>query len=237
MSLYDLEIFKALSPDDYKELTEFFTVSKTRSRLSAMALDQAHEQNNKKLKDTRGGLAFLCQTEEDTLLKWSLYSPELVRLEEEYQSASKQHLLQPDIKKHHTDSPSHQSAYVADIKTLVTSIESVFNPFSSDSSSLRSLRDGLEICQSPGIEESIRSLKKLGDDQYREFVAERLLKPFGERKPLSDTIHNNAILLPRNCEVVAKKCIGMSEKEEKALLQDLQTIAPIRPDAVKAALR
>ena len=58
--LYDLANTKVISPDTYDEVSNFFTVSKTRSALSAIGLDQAHEQLNKKTKDIRRELPFLC---------------------------------------------------------------------------------------------------------------------------------------------------------------------------------
>ena len=238
VSLFDLENFKELSPSEYAQLEKFFTASKTRSKLSAMALDQAHEQNNARIKAVKGALAFLCSTEEESRLKWDLYSPEFLRLEEEYNTALNPTSASEDVKKHHNDYPSFQKTFLANIRKLVMAIESIFNPFGSDSKTLRSLRNGLEISQSAKVENSIRLLTKIGEDQYRAFVEERLLKkPLNERKPLTDTIPKNQLILPKNCDLVEERWIGMSDREEKALLNELQVIAPLRPDAVKTALR
>jgi hypothetical protein len=212
-------------------------VTKTRSKLSAIALDQAHEQQNRKVKDIKGALAFLCPDQEETLLKWSLYSPEFLRLEEEYNAATNPIGSSVEVRKHHNDSAAFQKAFLNNIKKVVAAVESIFNPFASDSSSLRSLRNGLEISQSEKIEKSIRGMKRLGDEQYKDFVQTRLLKPPSDRKPLTDTIHKNSLILPSNCEVLQKNWQGISDREEKVLLQDLQIIASSRPDAVRAALR
>ena len=56
----DLENFKEMIPDEYEQLKNFFTVTKTLSKLSAIALDQAHEQNNAKIKDIKGGPVLSC---------------------------------------------------------------------------------------------------------------------------------------------------------------------------------
>ena len=111
VSLFDLENFKEMIPDEYEQLKNFFTVTKTRSKLSAIALDQAHEQNNAKIKDIKGGLAFLCSDNKSTLLKWSLYSPEFLRLEEEYETAVNPMAPPTDVKKHHSDSVAYQKEF------------------------------------------------------------------------------------------------------------------------------
>ena len=59
VSLYDLENLKHINPEEYGQIEQFFTVSKTRNRYSAMAIDQAHEQNNGRIKNIKGALAFL----------------------------------------------------------------------------------------------------------------------------------------------------------------------------------
>jgi hypothetical protein len=53
VSLFDLENFKELSPEEYKQFQEFFTLTKTLSKLFAMALDQGHEQNKAKIKSVK----------------------------------------------------------------------------------------------------------------------------------------------------------------------------------------
>jgi hypothetical protein len=170
-------------------------------------------------------------------LKWDLYSPEFLRLEEEFQAASNPAASPVSLKRHHNDSPAYQKTFLGNVVKLVMATESIFNPFASEHSTLRSLRNGLEISQSADIERSIRSLKRIGEEQYHEYVKERLLKPFADRKPLTDTITKNQLILPKNCDLVQEKWQGMSDKEEKALLRELQVIAPQRPQAVTNALR
>ena len=95
------------------------------------------------------------------------------------------------VKKHYYDYPTFQKTFYTKILKLVTAMESIFNSFASDSSTVRSLRNGLEITRSEDIEKSICSLKKLGDDQYRKYVKDMFRKPESGRKPLSDTIQIN----------------------------------------------
>lgn len=180
VSLYDLENLKHINPEEYGQIEQFFTVSKTRNRYSAMAIDQAHEQNNGRIKNIKGALAFLGTNTKETLFKWSVYSPEFLRLEAEFESATDGE-IQSSIGKHHQDSPEFQTTFLSDVKKMVNAVESVFNPFASDAITMRSLRNGLEISRSVEIGESIRSLKQLGQSQFAEFVKERFLKPFPDR--------------------------------------------------------
>lgn len=73
VSLHDLEIVKLINPDEYMEIEGFFTICKTRNKYSAMAIDQGHEQNNGRIKDVKGALAFLGSNSKETLLKWAIY--------------------------------------------------------------------------------------------------------------------------------------------------------------------
>ena len=100
VSLYDLENLKQINPEEYGVIEQFFTVSKTRRRYSAIAIDQAHEQNNGRIKSVKGALAFLGNNTKETLFKWSVYSPEFLRLEKEIEAATDGE-TQPSIGKHH----------------------------------------------------------------------------------------------------------------------------------------
>ena len=95
----------------------------------------------------------------------------------------------------------------------------------------------MEISNSANIEKAIRNLKSEGDRQYQEFVKTRLLAPTARRVPLTEKISKNQFHLPSLSKIVDEKWQGISDREEKALLHDLQVIAPLRPQAVKDALR
>ena len=57
------------------------------------------------------------------------------------------------------------------------------------------------------------------------------------RKPLTDAISKNNLTLPKNCEIAEKVRNGLTEAADKALVNELRAIAPIRTDAVKSVLR
>ena len=145
-----------------------------------MAIDQAHEQNNGRIKDVKGALAFLGSNSRETLLKWAIYSPEFIRLEEEFEAATHGSRVEP-VGKHHQDSTEFQNTFLSNVRKVVRAIEGVFNPFASDASTMRSLRNGLQISRSNEIELSIRSLKQRGQSQFSEFVQNRLLAPSTNR--------------------------------------------------------
>lgn len=110
----------------------------------------------------------------------SIYSPEFIRLEEEFEAAKHGSRVE-SVGKHHQDSPTFQNTFLSNVRKLVRAIEGVFNPFASDASTMRSLRNGLQITRSNEIEQSIRSLKQLGQHQFSDFVKNRLLAPSTER--------------------------------------------------------
>ena len=80
----DMNLLGKIHPNT---LTEFkkghFTVRKTLNRFSAIAIDHAHEQNNKWVKGD-GGVIGLTENSSE-LLRWTVSGPEIARIINEFQ--------------------------------------------------------------------------------------------------------------------------------------------------------
>ncbi|CAG2222711.1 unnamed protein product [Mytilus edulis] len=121
--------------------TEFesgnFVVHKTLSTFSAIAIDQAHEQNNKLVKG-EGGVIGLTENASQ-LLRWIVCGPEMARAVNEFELS--QELIKheqskgPDIR-HNEHVDSKQKAYVKQVIALTATIEEMGNPFLEESEDL-----------------------------------------------------------------------------------------------------
>ena len=75
-------------PDVYEQFKEGkFMIQKTNREFSAIAIDQAHEQNNAIIKGD-GGIIGITE-HESALLRWTVAGPEVCRIIQEYESVSK----------------------------------------------------------------------------------------------------------------------------------------------------
>ena len=112
-----------------------FTVQKTTHKFSAIALDHAHEQNNKWLKGD-GGIIGLTENA-PSLNRWMLAGPELVRVVKEFETS--RGMTKPETDAHHEQSQAFDSKFTQDVKALVCTLDELGNPFDEDGSNLISL--------------------------------------------------------------------------------------------------
>ena len=129
--------------------------------------------------------------------KWNLHSPESLRLEEEFQGATKPFPSPSDLKKYHNDS------------------NILLNPLGSNFPTLCSLRNGLEITRSDEVEKSMQSLKRTGAIQC---VCKREAPEASCREEVSPAGNSDKRILPKNCDLIEEKWQGRTEQEEKAFL-------------------
>ena len=157
-------------------------IKKTAHRFSAIAIDQGHEQNNAAVKDDGGAVGL---TESPAALKrWMVSRPEMARVIGEFEAATeKRKKLDPQ---HHEEAKHVQKAFERDVRSLVSTIEEIGNPFTEDSSDLLTL-DGRDIAHAAVID-TVRQIEKLGEEQYDAYVKERLVS---QTKPISDPIKKN----------------------------------------------
>ena len=117
--------------------TEFnngnFTVHKTEKVFSAMAIDQAHEQNNSAIKGD-GGAIGLTQSP-GALRRWMVAGPEVVRLTSEFELSI--------LKKVKVDQRQHEQTRSSQLRfaqqSMVEVIEEMGNPFLEESKDLLQL--------------------------------------------------------------------------------------------------
>ena len=166
--IHDMEILKEKSPDDYTKLSENFTVQKTNRAFSAIAIDQAHEQNNQIVKGSLNVIS-LMETP-STLLRWSLSSPVLQssihHFEEQISSSQKS-----DDIRHHDDNEATNKQFYRDVEMMLSTFIGVGNPFS-ESLKLHSLDTA--IIAHPKVEDAMKRAVDIGNEQYSMFMENKL---------------------------------------------------------------
>ena len=92
--------------------------------------------------------------------------------------------------KHHEQVPSVQNAFLKNVKSLVSSVEDLGNPFKEDSGDLLAL-DTKDIMPAEVVE-SVQKIKKIGQSQYKAFVSERMVE---RTKPITHPLKQNKLPL------------------------------------------
>ena len=121
-------------PDVYKQFVDGnFTVIKTGRPFSAVAIDQAHEQNNACVKGDGGAIGL---TENPSALKrWMLCGPEMARLINEFEThAEKKKTI--NMLHHHDQNSQSQKTFMKDVLALCSVIEEMGNPFNEETNEL-----------------------------------------------------------------------------------------------------
>ena len=196
-----------------------FVVSKTKNKFSSIAIDHAHEQNNKCVKGDGGAIGL---TEDSSqLLRWMMSGPELARLVAEFDDSinvgfdnDKNHVYP-----HHEQTNSKQKKFEKDVNSVIKTIEELGSPFIEDSQDLLVL-DSRNIA-SDAVKHTINIIEKSGEQQYKQFVEERLVK---KEKSLSDPI-------PRNKHTTfsstPSKKVSSSQQEIKSLKNSVQLFSQL----------
>lgn len=113
-----------------------FVVHKSRREFSAMAIDQAHEQNNAVIKGDGGAVGL---TEDPgALRRWMIAGPELSRLVAACEAVSATKDAAVDSK-HHEQTLSAQRSFLEKAEALFRVFKEMGNPFQEDSADLLSL--------------------------------------------------------------------------------------------------
>ena len=164
-----------------------FTVHNTSRQFSAIAIDQAHKQNNGMVKGDGGAVGL---TENPSALRrWMISGPEMARLVSEFE-ASMTTEVEVQGADHHEVQRSFQVSFFKDVKSLVTTIEDFGNPFLEESEDLIVL-DTKEIA-GPASVTILRQIEAVGKEQCNQFITERLLN---RTKSLYDPIKRNKVSL------------------------------------------
>uniref|UniRef100_A0A8C4QRU2 Uncharacterized protein n=1 Tax=Eptatretus burgeri TaxID=7764 RepID=A0A8C4QRU2_EPTBU len=147
-----------------------FKVQKTKRAFSAIPLDQAHEQNNARVKGDRGAVGL---TDNPSALRlWMVAGPEVARVIMEFEEAN-MHPNANEETRHHEETPCAQEAFAEDVQSLVAVIEELGNPFEEDSPDLL-VRDTKKIADLAVIE-TVRTAKQIGQEQFQAYSTDCLI--------------------------------------------------------------
>ena len=142
-----------------------FVIHKSRRDFSAMAIDQAHEQNNSIIKGDGGAIGL---TEDPAALRrWIVAGPEVSRLLAAYEAVSGTIDTRIDSR-HHEATVGAQTAFFENVKTLTTVLQDMGNPFQDESSDLLSL-DTNNIAD-PSLAKLVATHHERGLQQFEVFL-------------------------------------------------------------------
>ena len=111
-----------------------FTVQKTKNPFSAMAIDQAHEQNNAHVKGEGGVIG---QTQNAELLQqWMVAGPGVARLVREFESSLKHQHKLPTATTHHEHGRANHANFGSHVQSLVDVIDEMGNSFADNGNQL-----------------------------------------------------------------------------------------------------
>ena len=207
--LRDMVSLKQLHPDVYVEfLKGNFVVKKSKRAFSAVAIDQAHEQNNASVKGDGGAVGL---TENHAALRrWMVSGPEMARLIREFEGATEKR--QEIDRRHHDQKRNVQTKFAQDVQSLTRTIEEMGNPFTEYSNDLLVLnsRDVVDTA----IADTMWQMEKLGLEQYETYVVERLVN---QTVSITDPIRRNNLHLFSHPPVREKSWKG-GNKDVRATL-------------------
>ena len=168
-----------------------FVVHKTKQPFSSIAIDQAHEQNNKVVKGNGGAVGLL--QNQKVLLRWMVAGPQLARVIGEFEdnclNGGTGKTTRTNLK-HHEHTPSAQVKFATEIGALVQVLQDMGNPLLEESEDLLVL-DSRDVAD-PAIVQTVREIEKTGQDQYEKYMTERVIE---RTTPVFDPISKNQMPL------------------------------------------
>ena len=208
--LRDMAELSTKHPQIAKEFNEGnFTVQKTNRVFSAIAIDHAHEQNNALIKGDGGAVGLTDNP--PALRRWMIAGPEVARVIQEFHD--QQHCGGKVDTRHHEQTPSIQAAFAKDVRSLVSAIEDLGNPFEEESTDLLVL-DTKEITDHISVE-AVQNAQKIGQGQFQAFTTERLIE---RSKSIDDVIHRNKLKLFGSA---FKKSVSKGKQQLTSLKSDV----------------
>ena len=185
---FDIASLHTTCPEVYMELIKGnFSFLKTNTHFSRIALDQVHEQNNRKIKGISGATHLINRQNDSALIRWELCGPEIDRLltdfEDNINITNKE-----GISKHHEDNETFQSNFYSDV-------ENVYNGFTCNPFELSELTmvSRTEIKFAENIFHNLSKLENSGKQQLNMFIQDRLI--YGKVSIDSRIIKNHFQLL------------------------------------------
>ena len=217
--LTDMVSLESKHPDVAAEFKKGkFTMSNSQRSFSRLAIDQGHEQNNAVMKGD-GGIIGLTQ-DTGSLLRWALAGPEIVRVISEFEATfvrNASRSMPPTC--HHDQNKATQQRFANQLKSMISTLSNMGNPFDSGSTDLSRLHNR-DVMNELSVD-CLRGIKQKGKEQFGTFVKERLM---AKTKPITDTIGRNTVILfnVQNIKAKSKQHATMSLlKEESSLFSRL----------------
>ena len=133
----DMRMLEQTSPDVATKFKDggFFTIHKSSRHFSAIAIDQAHEQNNALVKGDGGAVGL---TENPSALRrWMISGPEIARLVNEFEAHINVEASRQSPTQHHEAEASFQVSFTRDVNALVATLDEMGNPFMEESNDLQ----------------------------------------------------------------------------------------------------
>ena len=228
--LHDMKHLPEIHPSVHDSFIQGkFVVQRSNKKFSLMALDQSQEHSIKFLKEDGGTRGLYGHQEEKEVIELS--KPEILRVIEEFETATINGLKADISFEHQESSIAEQRKFLLDLRTLLNLVEEeiVVNPYKETGSDLVTLDTG-EVMD-PEISKSIDKALKLGQEMFNEFVRERIED---KSKSLSDIIPRVNIYTfsnkpPRDLTKGPNK-LG-SAKANTALITKLFISLKTRPEA------
>ena len=149
-----------------------------------MALDQVHEQNNKVIKSTGGATDLVNKHDYSSLIRWEACGSDIARIITEFEESEGKPFAKRALStKHHENNNIFCKNFEFDIKILSRGLP--INPFMS--TKLHKTNND-SIVVPDFMFERIKSMKDIGETQFKNFVNDCLL--FGNKR-ISADIHTN----------------------------------------------
>jgi hypothetical protein len=145
-----------------------FIVHKTKRPFSALAINHAHEQNNKIVKGDGGAVSLM--ENQRALLRWMVAGPEITRAVDDFETKCLNGSIVVNIEsklKHHKDTEFVKNFFAKEVK-----IDEMGNPFleeSGEESGNLLVLDSRNVAD-PAIADSVRKFRKIVQDQYEVFM-------------------------------------------------------------------
>ena len=163
-----------------------FVVKKSKHAFSAIAIDQAHEQNNAHVKGDGGAVGL---TENPSALRrWMVSGPEMARVIGEFEDSVMKKEKESSL--HHEQKRHVQIAFAKDVQALTRVIQEMGNPFCETSPDLLVL-DTRDVADAL-VANMVHKIAALGQDQYESYVKERLVS---KTKAITDPLKRNSLPL------------------------------------------
>lgn len=176
-------------PENTKsEFEKNWVVNKSGKRFSFIPIDQAHEQENCKVKGD-GGAVGLTQNPQ-AFHRWMLAGPDQACLLHKFEEANCILNASTDYK-HHEEGAASQRKFLEQTKNLQATIEDAFgNPFEDTCPELLVLNT--RSCVDESVITTIQNVKNIGQKQYESFKQEVLVK---REKAVKASIKRNSLPL------------------------------------------